>query len=216
MKKKLDIIYEDKDIIIVYKKYGLLTVANVKENVNTLYHEVYDYLHKKNQRVFIVHRLDKDTSGLVLFAKSEQSKIFLQNNWESFTRKYYAICKGYFSNKKGCLSSYLYEDKTHFVRKTDNKKLGKLAITNYEVIKENNDYSLLDIDIKTGRKNQIRVQLNDASHPIIGDKKYAKNEKSIIQRLALEAYYLRIIHPKTKKWLEFKIDLNKDFQRLFF
>ena len=210
--KKLRIIYEDKDIIAVYKTCHYLTVASESEKDNTLYHEVREYLSKKNQRVFIVHRLDRDTSGIVIFAKSEKNKYYLQNNWTSFQRKYYAVCHGNFTSDSGEMKSYLYEDDFHFVKETINKKIGKLAITNYRVIRDNKRYSLLDIDIKTGRKNQIRVQLNNINHPILGDKKYGIKDN--YKDMYLEAYYLKIIHPKTKKTLELELPMNEEYTKL--
>lgn len=214
-KEKLDIKFEDNYIIIVNKKSGLLTIANNKEHVNTLYREVYDYLKQKNKnnKVFIVHRLDKDTSGLVLFAKSENIKHKLQDNWEYVKRYYYAIVNGIVERKEDTLKSYLKETKTLLVYSSNDKKNGKLAITNYERLKYNDKYSLLKIDIKTGRKNQIRVQLNDIGHSIVGDKKYS-NIKNKVNRLYLHAYYLEFIHPITNELIKVETHYPKDFNKL--
>ena len=170
MKDKIKILYEDKYLLIVNKPNNLLTIATSKEKENTMYHKVLLYLRKKNQKVFIVHRLDKDTSGLIIFAKSEKIKRYLQDNFSEIIRKYMAIVEGIPAKKQDTIKSYLAETKTNLVYIT-NAKSGKLAITNYKVILEKNNYSLLDIEIKTGRKNQIRVQLNSIGHPILGDKK---------------------------------------------
>ena len=183
-KRKLDIIYEDKYLIIINKLPSML--------------------------VFIVHRLDKDTSGLVIFAKSEKVKHLLQDNWENVKREYYAIVKGQLKENKKILQSYLKETKTHLVYSTK-KSNGKLAITEYEVLKTNKLYSLLKINIKTGRKNQIRVQLNDIGNPIIGDKKYGCIKA---KRLYLHAYYLEFIHPVTKELLSIKTNYPKEFNDL--
>ena len=188
-KDKLKIIYEDKYLLVVNKDSKLLTIANLKEKENTLFHKVYLYLKKKNKnnKVFIVHRLDYDTSGLVIFAKSLEVKNILQANWDKVTRKYMALVDGNLKNKEGVIKSYLKETRTNLVYST-NSKDGKLAITTYKVIYENKNYSLLDINIKTGRKNQIRVHLNDIGNPIVGDKKY-NQKKSKVNRLCLHAHY---------------------------
>ncbi len=205
-KKKLKILYEDKYIIIVYKPAGLYTVATEKEKQKTLYHEVLNYLHTKNQKVFIVHRLDKDTSGLVLFAKSIEVKNKLQNNWEKVIRKYYAKVLGCV-NKKGEIKSYLYDDRNYYTHISKNNE-GKLAITKYWLLKKDSKYSLLDIQILSGRKNQIRVQLNEIGFPILGDKKYGNNK---YDRLMLEAYYLEFVHPITGENIIINLPLNPLF-----
>jgi len=214
-KEKLDIIYEDKFIIVINKPSGLLTISTDNEKNNTLYHKVYDYLKKKHKsnKVFIVHRLDKDTSGLVVFAKSEKIKYYLQNNWDNVKRFYYAVVNGDVNKKYGEIESYLKETKTLLVYSSNDKKNGKLAITKYEKIISNNKYSLLKIDIKTGRKNQIRVHLNDIGHSIVGDKKYGLMNNPI-NRLALHAYYLEFIHPISKEVLKLEIKYPKEFNKL--
>ena len=166
----------------------------------------------KNNKVFIVHRLDKDTSGLVIFAKNQDVKTRLQNNWDKVKREYIAIVEGKMPKKKDTLKSYLAEDKTYRVYSTKDKTKGKLAITEYEVLKENKNYSLLKINIKTGRKNQIRVQLSDIGHPILGDKKYNNNN---FKRLALHANLIeyqdkgKTYHFETK----YPIEFNKIFKQ---
>lgn len=148
--KKLNILYEDKYLIIVYKRHGLLTISRDNHNDLNLYDEVKEYEKKKNPRnkIFIVHRLDKDTSGLVLFAKNEKIKYALQNNWNKVIRKYYAVVeKEVLENKT--LINYLQESKTGEVFVTNNKVMGKKSITKYEVLSKNNKCSLLDIEIKT-------------------------------------------------------------------
>lgn len=205
-KKKLIILFEDKNLLVVYKESGLLTISTEKEKYNTLYHEVSSYLHKKKQKAFIVHRLDKDTSGLVVFAKDIKSKNILQKNWSNVERKYYAVVLGKLVGSD-TIKSYLYEDKTFYTHISKSNK-GLLAITNYNSLKSNNKYSLLDIEILTGRKNQIRVQLNHIGYPILGDKKYGHNK---YKRLMLEAYSLKFEHPITKEKIELKLRLNPLF-----
>ena len=200
MKKseKLEILYEDKYIIIVNKPSGLLTIGTNKEKDNTLYRKVSDYVKKqhKSNKIFIVHRLDKDTSGIILFAKQEEIKRKLQYNWDKTTRKYIALVEGKVK-KEGIIKNYLKETKTLYTYST-NDKSGKLAITKYKPILAKKEYSLLDIEILTGRKNQIRVHMKDISHPIVGDKKY-DSKKNPIRRMCLHANYLKFKHPITNK-----------------
>lgn len=205
--KKLNILYEDKYLIIVYKRHGLLTISRDNHNDLNLYDEVKEYEKKKNpkNKIFIVHRLDKDTSGLVLFAKNEKIKYALQNNWDKVIRKYYAVVeKEVLENKT--LINYLQESKTGEVFVTNNKVMGKKSITKYGVLSKNNKCSLLDIEIKTGRKNQIRVQLAYVHHPIIGDKKYGNTKN---KELLLQAYYLKFNHPVDNKEIIIKTDIEK-------
>lgn len=217
-KKKLDIIYEDKEILVVNKPSGMLTVSTPKEKEKTLFHEVSDYVKKSNPKakVFIIHRLDKDTSGIVMLAKNQNVKYSYQNNWDNLVlkRRYVAVVDGVLSKKTDVIKSYLKETKTFMVYSSGDKKSGKLAITNYNVVKENKKYSMLDIDIKTGRKNQIRVHLSDINHPILGDKKYG-NKKDHVKRLMLHASELTIINPKTKRKMEFICKVPKSFDLLF-
>lgn len=214
-KKKLDILYEDKFVIIVNKPHNLLTISTKSENERTLYHYVYEYLkqkHKKN-KVFIVHRLDKDTSGIVIFAKDERTKFYLQDNWNKFKKGYVSVVNGKIKTKKGVLKSYLQETKTLYTYSVSDKN-GKLAITEYEKVLENKNYTLLSLNLKTGRKNQIRVQLNDIGNPIVGDKKYGI-KKDPIRRMALHANYLEFIHPVTRQKIEIDIDIPDSFISLF-
>jgi 23S rRNA pseudouridine1911/1915/1917 synthase len=215
-KDKLDIIYEDKSLIVVNKPSHLLTISTDNEKEKTLFHKVmlYEKRKNKNNKVFIVHRLDKDTSGIILFAKDEKIKFKLQNNWEKEAKRgYVAIVNGKTKNKE-TLKSYLAETKTLMVYSTDEKH-GKLAITEYEKIKENKKMTLLKIKIKTGRKNQIRVQLNDNGNSIVGDKKYGDNKFDPLRRLCLHANYLEIIHPVTNKKMVFETEIPKEFLKIF-
>ncbi len=212
--KKLKIIYEDKNLLVIEKEPRVLTVSTPKEKLRTLYHEASDYVKKQypKNKVFIVHRLDKDTSGLVVFAKSEDIKNKLQNNWEQTKRGYLAIVEGHLKNKKDTLKSYLVETKTLDVYSTKDPKKGKLAITEYEVLKENKNYSLLKINIKTGRRNQIRVQLSDLKNPIIGDKKY-HSKTNLLKRLGLHSNYLEF--QLNNKTYQFTTKYPKDFTKIF-
>lgn len=214
-KDKLDIVFEDKDILVVNKPCNLLTISTENEKERTLFHKVYMYIKKKNKnsKIFIVHRLDKDTSGLVVFAKSELVKKKLQNKWDEVTRGYVCVVNGKVLKNKDTIKSYLAETKTLLVYKTPDKNIGKLAITNYEKVMGNDLYTLLAISIKTGRKNQIRVQLNDIGHPIVGDKKYGIKYDPL-KRLCLHANYLEFIHPIKGEKLVFDIDIPNSFINL--
>ena len=216
MKRKLDILYEDKELLIVNKRSNYLTVSTDKVKENTLFHEVFTYIKgkNKNNKIFIVNRLDKDTSGIVVFAKSEKVKILLQNSWGNVIRRYHAVVVGKVVKKSDTVKSYLKESKSLVVYSSNDSKNGKLAITSYQVIKENNNYSLLLIDIKTGRKNQIRVHMNLINHPIVGDKKYG-NKRSNYQRMFLHASYIKLINPITKKEIEINSNYPISFDSFF-
>ena len=210
-----DIIFEDDHIIVVNKPSGLLTIATEKEKENTLYHIVREYLinKNKNNKIFVVHRLDKDTSGIVILAKDEKTKNKLQENWNDYVvlREYVAVVEGILPKKSDRIVEYLKETKTNLVYITKNKE-GKEAITNYKVLKENNNYSLLEIKIETGRKNQIRVALANLNHPIVGDKKYG-NKKAKENRLYLHANRLKIYYPEIKKEILFETNTPTEFKK---
>ena len=214
--KNIDIIYEDKDIIVINKPSGLLTVATEKEKNKTAYHLVMEYLKKKNKnnRIFIIHRLDKDTSGIIMFAKNERAKHLYQDNWNDIVKKrcYYAVIDGKMENKEGTIKSYLKENGNMVYSVKD--RSGKLAITEYKVLKERENISLLDINLKTGRKNQIRVHMKENKTPILGDLKYGEKSK-LINRLALHAYKLELINPVTKKLLIFEASMPNEIKTLF-
>ena len=206
----IDIIYEDSNYLVVNKPSGMLTISTDKEKNRTLYHMVREYIHSKKNRekIFIVHRLDRETSGLVLFCKDESLRDKIQENWEkvAIKREYAAVVLGTLDKKKDRLVSFLKENNANIVYVA---KDGKKAITNYEVVKENKN-SLLKILIETGRKNQIRVQLNEIGHPILGDKKYG-NIKG--KKLLLCANRLDIKDLKTNKVLSFEINVPREFMR---
>lgn len=216
--KKMDILAEDKEILVINKPAKLLTIATDKEKERTLYHEASVYLKKQNpkNRVFIVHRLDKDTSGIVVFAKNEKAKFLLQKDWENgiTKREYIAIVEGKITKKQDTIVNYLIETKTFQVFNSNDTKNGKKAITHYEVMKQNNAYTMLKITIETGRKNQIRVALSSIGHPIIGDKKYHA-KKNPLGRLGLHAHKLEITHPLTKKKMNFEAKMPKEFIKIF-
>ena len=212
--KKLNIIFEDKNLLIVDKPAKQLTIKTNKQEKNTLYEEASNYVKKKHpkNKVFIVNRLDRDTSGIVVFAKNESLKKELQDRWNDIAiRKYIAIVEGKMTKNRGTYKSYLVEDKFLKTHSTNDRKKGKLAITHYEVINEMNGYSVLDIKIDTGRKNQIRVHLSEDNHPIVGDKKY-NARRNPISRLGLHAYYLELKVPEYKESLVLETKLPQVFK----
>lgn len=208
----IDIVYEDDNYLVVNKPSGMLTVSTDKEKNRTLYHMVREYIREKRsqEKIFIVHRLDRETSGLVIFCKDENLRDKMQESWDKIAvrREYVAVVLGLMENKKDKLVNYLKENKANLVYISKNND-GKEAITKYEVIKENKN-SLLKILIETGRKNQIRVQLANINHPILGDKKYG-NIKG--KRLLLCANRLDIRDLKTGKLLSFEINTPREFMR---
>ncbi|MBW1765826.1 MAG: RluA family pseudouridine synthase [Deltaproteobacteria bacterium] len=213
----LSILYEDHDILVVDKMSGLLTVSNEKVRENTAYYLLNKYVRKGNQksrnRIFIVHRLDRDTSGIIVFAKNENAKRYLQEAWQGFTKKYYAVVHGTLPRKEGIITSYLAENRIHKMYSIDDPKKGKLAKTGYKVLRESKKYSLLEIDLLTGRKNQIRVHFSEKGCPVAGDKKYGAREKGI-KRLTLHAACLTILHPYTKEKMTFETKVPAYFKSL--
>ncbi len=207
------ILYEDDYIIVVDKPSGLLTVATAKERENTVYHMVREYLNKKRagSKVFIVHRLDKDTSGVLILAKDMSTKNKLQEHWEEYVsvREYKAIVEGVPKKKETRLVHNLKETSTQLVYVA---KEGKEAITSYKLEKSKNGFSRLTIFIETGRKNQIRVQLAHIGLPILGDKKY--NKKTVGKRLYLHACRLKLFYPPKGGVLSFSSPEPKEFQKV--
>lgn len=196
--KGLEIIHEDRDILVVNKPSGLLTIATESEKAKTAYASLTDYVKKGNfkskNRIFIVHRLDRDTSGILVFAKTESVKLNLQDNWDTTTKKYVAVTHGKWEKQEGTISSYLTENKALQVYSTKDQSIGKLSHTQYKVLKDTINYSLVEINLLTGRKNQIRVHFADEHHPIVGDLKYGDDKKKYL-RLALHSLSIRFKHP---------------------
>lgn len=209
----IKILYEDKYLIIVEKPAGLLTVSTEKEKDNTLYHKVSEYLkNKENCKIFIVNRIDKETSGIVVFAKDMKTKKTFQDNWDNLVKnkEYIALVNG-ITNESGTIKSYLNENKEHMVYSSN---VGKLAITKYKRIKNNDKYSLLSVNIITGRKNQIRVHMKDINHTVVGDTKYGFKDKKI-NRLMLHSYKLEFIHPVNKKDVIVTSEIPPLFNNIF-
>lgn len=215
---KIKIIFEDEDIIVIDKQKDLLSVATEKEKQENAYSILRDYLKKKNpkNKIFIVHRLDRDTSGIMIFSKNEKSKNILQNSWNESVKKrnYVALVEGEVKKERDRIESYLAENKACITYSTFDETKGKKAITEYKKILSNKDYSLLDVEIHTGKKNQIRVHMQDIGHSIVGDKKY-KSSKNPIKRLGLHATSISFIHPTTKKLISFSSNIPDEFLKPF-
>ena len=217
-KQKIDIIYEDDQFLAINKPNGLLSIASNKEKEQTAYRLASDYVRKDNPRarLFVVHRIDKETSGVLLFAKNVELKDQLQKEWNDLVikRGYYAIVMGQVKQPEATLKHYLKETTTHLMYISSKQGDGQLAITHYKLIKSNEKYSLLDIKIDTGRKNQIRVQLRHINHPVIGDDKY-DTLANPLNRLGLHAYELTLKNPIDQKQYVFKATMPNQFKSLF-
>jgi len=213
-RSNLPIIYEDDDIIVINKPSGLLSIASDNEKSSTAYRMLSDYVQQKDKhnRIFVVHRLDEDTSGVLMVAKNVKIQQALQNNWNDIVKKrgYYAIVEGEMEKKSDTIKSYLKKNSQNLMYSSKKAGDGQLAITHYKVIKSNGTYSLLDVNIDTGRKNQIRVHLGEKGHYIIGDDKYGEPANPI-KRLGLHAYELDLIHPFTGKLMKFTSPMPKEF-----
>lgn len=214
----LNIIYEDADLIVIDKSEGLLTIASDKEKEQTAYHILMNYVRKTNkmERIFIVHRLDRETSGVMLFAKNAEIKNLFQNRWKEIMvdRAYIAVVEGQIRIKEDTIKSWLLETRTKIMYSSSKPGDGLEAVTNYKVMQNTENYSLLEIHLETGRKNQIRVHMQDIGHSIIGDKKYG-SKTNPIGRLALHAQKLAFRHPVTKELMRFETEIPPKFLQLF-
>jgi len=212
--RRLQLVYEDDDLIVVNKGYGLLSMGNDKIKDGTAYSIVRDYLKAKDpsNKVFIVHRLDQHTSGLMVFAKNMEAKDGLQHNWNNMVRRrqYVCVVEGKLDPADGEVRSYLAENSKYQVYSTDNPEEGKPALTRYKTIKCANGYTLAEVELETGRKNQIRVHMQDLGHPISGDRRYGARTAPI-HRLALHARTLVFIHPITRRLMEFATPIPASF-----
>ncbi len=222
----LEILYEDKDILVVNKPAGLLTVGTKTNKSRTVYYILTDYVRKgalkSRNRVFTVHRLDQWTSGVLVFARSEEVKLRLQAQWKETKKKYLAVVHGTPAKRQDTITSYLAQNKAYVVYSTTDPARGKLAHTAYKVLKQTKQFSLLEINLLTGRKNQIRVHLADRGHPVVGDRKYGKAGDEY-KRLALHSKSISFKHPTNGKPVTFETRipayfyelLDKDADRLY-
>ncbi|AKD58554.1 RluA family pseudouridine synthase [Spirosoma radiotolerans] len=210
----LTILFEDQSLIVINKQAGLLSMATNKERDRTAYGILSDYVKKENpkNKIFIIHRLDRETSGVMMFARSEKVQKLMQESWNATTkeRTYVALVEGIPNPEQGRITSYLRESKALIVYSSQNPENGQLSITNYKVLKANNGYALLELELETGRKNQIRVHMQDIGHPVVGDAKYGAATDPI-GRLGLHAEVLAFKHPITDQAMHFNAPVPKLF-----
>jgi len=215
--KDVGILYEDGDILVAVKPPWLLTMGTERDKSRTLYAMLTAYVRKgyskSPKRIFIVHRLDRDTSGIVIFAKSMEAKLRLQGRWEETEKKYIAVVHGRCEKGEATISTYLAENKAHVVYSTTDSTKGKLSHTAYRVLKETKEFSLLEVNLLTGRKHQIRVHLAEIGHPVVGDEKYGERKKAY-NRLALHAKSISFTHPVSGKRLTFDTGFPEYFNKL--
>jgi tRNA pseudouridine32 synthase/23S rRNA pseudouridine746 synthase/23S rRNA pseudouridine1911/1915/1917 synthase len=215
--KGIMVLYEDKDIIVAEKPCGLLTMGTDRDKSRTVHTILNDYVRKgdprSRNRIYIVHRLDRETSGLLILAKSEPAKVFLQEHWQETDKRYLAVVHGSLAAKAGRISSYLAENSAFTVYSSPDPTVGKLSLTEYTVLKETKGFSLLEIHLLTGRKHQIRVHLSEMGHPVVGDRKYGKGNDAY-GTLALHAISISFTHPVSGKRLTFKTCIPDFFTRL--
>ena len=213
----MKLVYEDSYLIVIDKREGLLSIGTDKQKERTAHHILNDYVQRsaKEHRVYIVHRLDRETSGLMVFAKDEKTKIKLQDNWDKIVtdRKYVAVVSGEMEQDNGTVSSWLKDNKMFVTYSCSSNNGGDKAVTHYKTIKRANGYSLLELDLETGRKNQIRVHMQDLRHPIIGDRKYGDGTDPI-KRLGLHAFKLCFYHPVTGELMKFETSYPSAFRSL--
>lgn len=215
---RMSMVYEDDDIFVVNKGYGLLSMGtDSNQKDSTAYSALKEYVKKKHpaNKVFIIHRLDRDTSGLMMFARTIEAKEAMQHNWDNMViaRNYVAVVEGIIEEDSGVIRSWLEENSRFEVYSTHEPGKGQLAITRYKVLNRGNGYSLVEFSLDTGRKNQIRVHAKDLGHPIVGDRKYGASA-SPIHRLALHARTLHFAHPITRENMYFELPVPTRFAGL--
>lgn len=214
LRSGLPILYEDQDLVVMDKPSGLLTVATAFAKGETLHAHL--KAHYRSRRIFVVHRLDQDTSGALVFAFNEETRDRLKALFEAhdIERAYMALVEGKMESPSGTWRSYQYEDSQYVVHETTEETEGsRLAITHYRTMASSKRYSCLDLRLETGRKNQIRVHCQSAHHPVVGDKKYGAKTNPL-HRLCLHAYLLAFQHPTTKKRMRFEAPIPEEFYRL--
>src|SRR5699024_4883833 len=211
------ILHEDDDLIVIDKEAGILSVAGRDHAEDTAYRQVTKYVQEGNRRnrIFVVHRLDRDTSGVMIYAKTEEVKEKLQENWHSIVkeRTYTALVEGVVRKPKGRIESWLTESKTMKVYSNDYDNGGKHAITHYIKKQNSANYTLLEVELETGRKNQIRVHMEEIGHPVAGDKKYGARTNPL-KRLGLHATTIAFEHPRTGKVVKFSSPAPKGFLKV--
>jgi 23S rRNA pseudouridine1911/1915/1917 synthase len=229
-KTPFQIVFEDEHLIAVSKPAGILTVGTTTETKKSMYKMVLDYVTKKREKVFVVHRLDREVSGILLFAKSEQVKKKLIDNWSENEKLYWALVEGKPKHANDSVKSYVMEGPKQKMMIVDNviakspvrarhasplrdDKTPQLATLKYKTISHHDDYTLLEIHLETGRKNQIRVQLSSIGCPIVGDRKYGADAR-FVRQVRLFAFSLSFIHPITKKRIKLSLPMPKTFLKI--
>ena len=214
---RVKLVYEDEHILVINKGYGVLSMGTDTKKDGTAYSIMREYVkyHDPRAKVFIVHRLDRDTSGLMMLAKTIEAKEAMQHNWNNMVlnRKYIAVVEGEVKQQEGVVKSYLAENSQYEVYSTDDPSKGQFAVTRYKCLKAPKSYSMMEDELETGRKNQIRVHMKDLGHPIAGDRKYGAAH-SPINRLALHAQTLRFVHPITRREMNFSAPIPSGFRSL--
>jgi len=217
MARNMRMVYEDEHLIVIDKNAGLLSMASDNEKYLTAYNILSTWVksQKPSNRIFIVHRLDRDTSGLMMFARSEKVQSLLQRDWKHnvTARTYVALVEGEVTEPEGVIKSYIYESKALVMHSTRNPDKGDLAITRFRRLKSSKEYSLVEVILETGKKNQIRLHMQEMGHSIAGDKKYGATTNPI-GRLGLHASVLAFIHPITGKELRFESRVPAKFRRM--
>lgn len=215
--KYLKIVYEDRWIIVIEKNCGILSMAGGHSslNVKTV---LDDYLHKSRQKcsIHVVHRLDRDTSGLMIYAKDYETEQILEHNWHNivYDRRYVAVVSGEIVEDGGTISSWLKDNKAYITYSSQTDNGGKFAVTHFNVLARTTEHTLVEFKLETGRKNQIRVHSADIGHPVCGDTKYGNGDNPL-PRLCLHAYILCFYHPVTGERLEFETPIPASFNKLF-
>lgn len=214
---RIRIVYEDKYIIVVDKKDGILT-NSLKPGDDSVQSVLNYYFEASNQRcrAHVVHRLDKYTSGLLFFAKDKKIATSFEEDWKEkvYDRRYFAVVHGEMRKENGVIKSWLKDDNMYVTHSSQHDNGGKLAITHYKRLYVADGYTLVELRLETGRKNQIRVHLKDIGYPVVGDRKYGDGDESI-DRLALHAYKLCLKHPVTGKDMQFQTPLPNSFKTAF-
>ena len=215
---RIPVVFEDESILIIDKPAGLLTMSTATESTKTAYAALRSYLNRKKppEKLFIVHRLDREASGLLVFAKTLEAKQRLQEQFKNHTagRRYIAVVEGRVNDPQFTVRSYLAENAAYRVYSTQNRKAGKLAVTHVRVLKAASKATLLEVRLETGRKHQIRVHLAERGHPIVGDKVYGGRQNPI-RRLALHGGHLDFAHPVTGARMSFDSPWPKVFSSLY-
>lgn len=213
----LKLVYEDKFLLVIEKNCGILSMAAGHSSLNVK-KVLDDYFHKSHQRctAHVVHRLDRDTSGLMIYAKDIQTAQLLEHDWHNivYDRRYVSVLSGQVENNEGTIANWLKDNKSYVTYSSPVDNGGKYAISHFHLLNRSEKYSLVDFKLETGRKNQIRVHAADMGHPVCGDIKYGNGDNPI-HRLALHAYVLCFYHPITHRPMEFETAIPASFRSLF-